>query len=175
MGNNKPRRVFFGLWPDDVLRKQLAAMQHNPALPRGQPVPAANLHITLHFVGDTEVVDCLLEQAQQIQGETFSLPIDRLGWFRRAGVAWVGCSAVPQALAGLAAACAGVSRNCGSAGDAASTYTPHVTLRRKVVQSPQAAAIEPLTWQASSFHLLESRPLPTGGVYYASIGEFPLG
>lgn len=173
-GIDMPRRVFFGLWPDDAVRQQLAAVQHNPALPRGQKVPAANLHITLHFVGNTDAVDCLLEQAQQIRGTAFSVQIDRFGWFKRAGVMWAGCSEVPETLQELAANCANVSRNCGSPGDESSTYTPHVTLRRKVSQSLQTASIPPIIWQARSFHLLESRPLPVGGVHYVSIGEFPL-
>lgn len=173
--SKQTRRVFFGLWPDDAIRQQLTALQGNPALPAGRKVPAVNLHITLHFIGNTEAVGCLLEQAQQIQNAGFQLQIDRFGWFRRAGVAWAGCIEVPETLAKLAMACAEVSRNCGSPGDAVSTYTPHATLRRKVSQPPQTTNIEPVIWQVNSFHLLESRPLPTGGVYYASIGKFPLG
>lgn len=171
---SKPRRVFFGLWPDAALRQQLAALQDNPALPRGQRVPATNLHITLHFIGNTDALDCLLAQAEQVYGEAFSLQIDQLGWFRRAGVAWAGCSEVPPALANLAATCAALSRACGAPGDAFPVYTPHITLRRKVRHAPQTTSIAPLQWQANAFHLLESRPQPTGGVTYHSLREFLL-
>lgn len=174
MNAHKPRRVFFALWPDATLRQHLAALQHNPALPPGKQVPASNLHISLHFIGNTTEVDCLLEQAQQLQGEAFTFSLDRLGWFKRAGVAWAGCSAIPPAMGRLAAACAALSRECDAVGEVFPVYAPHCTLRRKVRQAPSSEMLEPLVWQASAFHLLESRPLPTGGVYYHSIGEFPL-
>lgn len=169
------RRVFFALWPDTGVQQRLAALQQNPALPGGQRVPAANLHITLHFIGNTDAVDCLLEQAGQIQGERFSLQIDRLGWFKRAGVAWAGCAATPAALQQLAADCATVSRECGAPGDSFPVYTPHCTLCRKVRRPPQATTLGPVLWQPASFHLLESVQMKTGRVRYQGIGEFPLG
>ena len=51
-GGARRLRLFFALWPSDVLRAELAAAAASAcAQVKGEPVPPRNLHVTLVFLG----------------------------------------------------------------------------------------------------------------------------
>lgn len=83
-----PQRLFFALWPSDEARAALAGWRDALPRPGGRPTAARNLHLTLAFAGDVdaETRTCLEQAAARVRGEPFSLPLDRLGVFKR------GCS-----------------------------------------------------------------------------------
>ena len=90
----KDVRLFFALWPNADTRAALqqAAQSieiHSPA----RRVPLANLHLTLHFVGNVyfDEMDCMRAQAARVRASGFRLRIDCQGFFDKARVAWLGC------------------------------------------------------------------------------------
>ena len=53
MREKKDIRLYFALWPREGLRQRLhEAAATIPVDSRGRRVPRANLHLTLHFIGN---------------------------------------------------------------------------------------------------------------------------
>ena len=101
MREKKDIRLYFALWPDETLRQRLHAAATTIAVDsRGRRVPRANLHLTLHFIGNVylEQMNCLQVAARAVHAPAFDLTIDRQGYFNKPRVAWLGCSNPPAAL-----------------------------------------------------------------------------
>ncbi|BAN69346.1 2'-5' RNA ligase family protein [endosymbiont of unidentified scaly snail isolate Monju] len=75
------RRLFFALWPDEALRRRLADWQQTHLPPGVQPTHPADLHLTLHFLGQVEEgrLGALRELGDRLAGEAFALCLDHLG------------------------------------------------------------------------------------------------
>ena len=105
MRDKKDARIFFALWPDDGVRIKIAAnldrIDINPDKCRW--VTNSNLHLTLHFVGNTSIAEmkCLDRQAREFDAEPFDLTLDYSGYFKKPKVLWIGCQAAPEALYNL--------------------------------------------------------------------------
>src|SRR4030067_1435014 len=93
-GTVEPQRLVFALVPEPALQQRLAQAAE-ALLPRaaGRRVRAENLHCTLVFLGAVETAQrlCLEDAASLVRAEPFTLMLDRLGYFRRPQVAWLGC------------------------------------------------------------------------------------
>lgn len=166
-------RLFFALWPDAPAREALATVAARVAARlEGRPVPAANLHLTLAFLGEVDAarVDALEQAAGGIAAHAFTVSLDRLGGFRRAGVAWAGCRQCPESLARLQADLDARIREAGFAPDPR-PFAPHLTLARRVRGTAGVADMEPVRWLANAFALVESAR-DRGG--YRTLAEWPL-
>ncbi len=167
--------MFFALLPDDQTRAAIAARAAR--LPRGgRAVPAANYHITLRFVGraDAARLRCLCHAAAMVEPRPFSLALDRVGVFGRAGALWLGAGR-PDAglLAWREALVARLAADCGLRPER-QAWIPHVTLRRKWHGEPPQGPLDPVLWQGDGgFHLMCSEADPAGGVRYHSLAVFP--
>ncbi len=165
-----PQRLFFALWPSDEARAALAGWRDALPRPGGRPTAARNLHLTLAFAGDVdaETRTCLEQAAARVRGEPFSLPLDRLGVFKR-GLLWTGPADCPAALSTLAGDLAGVLRDCGVRPDPR-PFHAHITLIRRM--NGRLPGVDPpgLTWQAKAFCLVRSRP----GQGYEVLKTYPL-
>jgi 2'-5' RNA ligase len=158
------RRVFFALWPDAATRAALfkatrAAVRDGG----GRPTPARNLHVTLAFLGPvTEGMLAELSALGPLPSPAFDLELDRLGYWERAQILWVGPGHVPPPLASLEAALWQRLVALGFARDPR-PYFPHVTIARKA----QAArgVVRAVTWPVRGFALVESRPGPRSSRY----------
>lgn len=159
----EPRqRLFFALWPDDALREEL----HTAAIPvtrscGGRAVPAADYHLTLAFLGSVPAsrVPDVSAAARPLTLPGFSLTLDRFGWFQRPRVAWLGTEATPAALGRFVAALWATLGTVGlwGPGEAPGNFHPHVTLCRKALRRPEAAAPpRPVPWQPRDFVLVQS-------------------
>ena len=151
-------RVFFALWPDESARAKLAALARRLADEGGgRPVPAANIDLTLAFLGD--VADDRLEVAKGVasgmRGPAFELALDRLGSFRRAGVGWAGPSCPPGALGQVQSSLERALRSAGFVLEERA-FAPHLTLARKLVRPVAEKAIDPVAWDVEGFVLVES-------------------
>jgi 2'-5' RNA ligase len=165
-------RLFFALWPDAAIRRQLIELQSRlPA--QGRRVPPRRLHLTLAFLGEVRLAQ--LPQLRRIAAR-FTLPtepllLDRLGWFERAGVGWLGCCAVAPAWASFAG-------DLMSELDAAGfrhedrPWQPHVTLYRDLRKPFEMIRFEAVQWTAESFCLVLSQH-HFMGLGYTRIGTWP--
>ncbi len=149
------QRVFFALWPHTALRARMDRVaQMLPA--DGRVVPPENLHLTLAFPGTVPaaVVTELCQRADALNAPTMRLRLDRLGYFPRPRVAWLGPSESPVALADLAAVLRGLCAQSGVTMEDR-PFQAHVTLRRDVKRFA-AIPVEPLDWPVRRMVLIES-------------------
>ncbi len=77
-------RLFFALYPDNDIRNRFRDLIQQ--IPETRYVGTQNLHLTLHFIGQTDAEVCLIEQAENMLCKPFSLMIDHYGYFNRAKV-----------------------------------------------------------------------------------------
>jgi len=153
------RRLFFALWPDEALRRRLADWQQAHLPPGVQPTHPADLHLTLHFLGQVEEgrLGALRELGDRLAGEAFALRLDHLGHWPGPRVLWTAPDRVPEALRALHVALGEGLAALGFALDPR-PWRPHVTLARKVVRAPGDLPFAALDWSVREWALLESRP-----------------
>jgi 2'-5' RNA ligase len=150
-------RLFFALWPEESVRAQLAAAAAQLPARQGRPVPAANLHMTLLFLGSVpdEFQSRLQQSASEVKSAPFMLTIDRSGYFRAARVSWLAPREMPAGLLDLADRLAVSARNCGLSVEER-RFRPHLTIARKVLRPPHPLRFAPIHWEINSFTLVES-------------------
>ncbi|MGN8181872.1 RNA 2',3'-cyclic phosphodiesterase, partial [Serratia marcescens] len=86
------RRLFFALSLPDALQQQVIRWRAEAFTPEaGRPVAAANLHLTLAFLGEVtaQKEQALRKLAGRIVQPGFSMRLDDLGHWPRPGVVWV--------------------------------------------------------------------------------------
>ena len=158
------RRVFFALWPNDTVRQELLRSTRT-AVRRcgGRGTPPGNLHITLAFLGPlTEADLATVARIPPIPSTAFTVELDKLGYWSRSRVLWLGATQVPGELVQLervlwdALVAVGFERE-------RRPYHPHVTLARKAraVDTPVRCVV----WPVSKLGLVESRPGARHSVY----------
>jgi len=176
-------RLFFALWPDAPVRAALAGAAAAFATDDGRAVPPVNYHLTLAFLGDVEPsrLPALERAAHAVDVDPFTLTLDEVGRFERAGVRYLGASTPPSGLVVLRGAL--VSALAGSAGlelppDVAGTrFVPHVTVARHIPRGeaagePRGPLPIPVLWPVSGFVLMASDRARAGGAYEV-IGAWP--
>ncbi|GIZ53184.1 RNA 2',3'-cyclic phosphodiesterase [Noviherbaspirillum aridicola] len=155
-------RLFLALWPDDTTRNALTQLQLPLA---GRKVPYENLHLTLAFLGPQPqgVAEACKDILARLQSPAIELRLDKVGYFARNRIAWVGAHASPPDLLALheelgqALAHHGIERE-------RQQFKPHVTLARDA-SMPVDMTFSPIVWRASLVTLVRSRPTPAGSVY----------
>jgi len=151
----------------------------------GRAVPAANFHITLHFVGHIEAreLELLCAEAARIRMRAFALRLDSCGWFARPGIFYLSPGEVPAALVDLAAATRKATRIAARKAGASSKrprqsrkrYSPHLTLYRQCRARPPLPAAPPdFTVECDNFTLFESITV-TDGVRYQALQSWRAG
>jgi 2'-5' RNA ligase len=146
------------------------------AAPDFRWTPAANLHLTIRFVGNVErpVVEAVAGALAGRLAHAFRLNLGGTGTFgrgRMARVVWLG---VKEGAAEAAALATQVEAECVGAGLAgeARPFRAHLTLARARARDgaplpdlPAAPALIP--WQAGELILYSSRPTRSGSIYEA--------
>jgi 2'-5' RNA ligase len=166
-------RLFFALWPDREAAAALAALSRDVAgAAHGRAVPAANLHLTLVFLGEVPASrdGALLRAAQRVAGRPFRLALDQVGSFARSGVAWAGCNEPAPELLALQACLQAELEREGFAPEAR-RFAPHLTLARRIGAPVAAGPIRPVGWLVTELALVESAR-DRGG--YATRARWPL-
>ncbi len=158
------RRLFFALWPDDLVRARLARVAR--AIDQGRKMDAGNLHVTLHFLGNTpaETQACVERAAAGVRGRPFELVLSEVGHWPRPQVVWLGPRETPSAMLDLHTALVEAMRPCGFEPEGRA-FHPHVTLARKVRRLRYARSVAPIAWRVADFCLVESRTTPAGARY----------
>ncbi len=150
-------RWFFALWPPVPVREALAQQQARWTWPRrARLVPAARLHLTLHFLGPLEPSRrALLMSLPAVPFEPFEFAIERAGRWR--GIAWMGPGEVPLPLLALHAALGEQLRERGfELEDRA--YAPHVTMAREAAGACEPRVIDRVQWTVREYVLAASVP-----------------
>lgn len=159
-------RYFFAVWPHESVRARLA--EWSDAIQTGAParrVPESKLHITLVFLGTLEPaqVAAVRSLAADTPWSGASLTLDRVGYWKRSRIVWVGSREGCAALSALADALRDRLRRLGFRVEER-PFVPHVTLYRKAVRKPRwRQAI--IDWRIDEFCLVQSTLCSSGSRY----------
>lgn len=170
------QRLFFALELPDSLQQQLVQWRaDNFAAEAGKPVVAANLHLTLAFLGEVsdETSRKLQLLAARIVQPGFTLDLDDAGHWPRPGVVWLGCQRAPRGLLQLASLLRAQAARHGCA-QSAQPFHPHITLLRHATQQ---VALPPrgFHWRADIQHFaLFSSNVVRGRTRYQALARWPL-
>jgi RNA 2',3'-cyclic 3'-phosphodiesterase len=175
-------RLFFALWPDGAMRKVLAAAA-TPAVAQvdGQPVPAANFHVTLAFLGAVpgQTFVRLVEAGGRDRHGRVELVFDHVEYWSKPKVLVAMPSLVPAAAVSIVdrlwsrMAPLGLEREL-------RPWQPHLTLVRRVRRRPPedlrlaAASAGRRSAGAWKLALVES-VTHAEGPRYKPLAEWPLG
>jgi 2'-5' RNA ligase len=170
----KTVRLFFALWPDEEIRKQLMFAAKGIKLQRkGRLMRQCNLHMTLHFIGNTslENAQCLEEKASAVMVDPFILQLNRTGEFTKPGIVWLGCTSFPRELSDLHVQLEQHISDCDFTPEKR-RFRPHVTLYRKAAISENTPEILPIDWNVKGFSLIRSEQ-DRQDVIYREIRNYP--
>jgi 2'-5' RNA ligase len=158
-------RLFLALWPDAAVRQRLAAIASIVA--GGRKVPPDNLHLTLVFLGATSDAQWrdYVAALRDLPVPALTLSLERLGWWPRSGILWLGMPQPPPALLDLVNELNRRLAACGFSPESR-PFQVHVTLARKFSGPlPLTTLAEPVVWPVDRVTLVESLH-EAGGVRY---------
>lgn len=142
-------RLFFALDLDSDTRLAIDNWRQRQLHCDGRPVPAANFHVTLAFIGEVgnSALEALCQQVDEhlasTSAQNFTLALDQVGYWPRPGIFWLGSSAVPDAAKQLAKSLRGIASAAGGKRDK-KPWQPHVTLYRRCNSAPPAPPSVPI-------------------------------
>ena len=177
MVNTIKQRLFFALWPDDKTAAYLsdvAKKLHHQC--GGRFIPQQNIHLTLIFLGNIDAprVAVLKQLASRLSVNTFSLQLNKLGYWRNNGIAWCGTEKIPSSLTSLVNQLQDLLKAEGFAFEQRD-YVPHITLLRDArCDGAKPFPTIDLEWTIQDLVLVEST-LSNQGSVYKSIGRWQLG
>ena len=163
---NRRRRLFFALEPPESVRDRVHAIQCSFD-GDGRAVKAEQFHVTLAFLGmqPSELIPELCGIASTLSFEPCTVTLDRLGSFRRAGVLWLGASAIPKVLQDFqqslieAIECGGIDRD-------RKEWKFHITLYRRLRNLPRIMETVAVAWPLDGFSLIEAVSVNNGVEYH---------
>jgi 2'-5' RNA ligase len=169
-------RAFFGLPVPEACRELLAGYLEACAsiAPKFRWVPAANLHLTVRFIGSVErgLVEGIAMNLGLAGLRGFEIELGDLGTFKRGRlvrVVWIGMRSGSEQASELAAR---VEAECARAGLQAEArpFQPHLTLARARDRDGAVLPVLPRVptperWRARELVLYQSRLGSAGAVY----------
>ncbi len=165
--------TFFALQSAASVRRQIADWRDASLPPLKHPVAAADLHITLAYLGETQSwqLDALLSEAAQIGFQPLQIGLDHLGYWPKPRVVWLGASKVPPGLLQLERRLRNLAGPLGLPTEER-PHQPHLTLARKLSYPPPAPTQTPnFLPDFDSFVLMQSLR-GQNGVRYQVIETF---
>ncbi|WP_017348501.1 RNA 2',3'-cyclic phosphodiesterase [Pantoea sp. A4] len=170
------QRLFFALSLPKPLPQQLVNWRAEQfAAEDGKPVEAANLHLTLAFLGDvSDTTSARLQQAAaRIQQPGFQIELNDAGHWPRPGVVWLGCQRAPRGLLQLASLLRSQAARHGCP-QSTQPFHPHITLLRHATQRVALPA-PGFHWQFTVEHFgLYSSSFSRGRTRYKQLARWPL-
>mgnify|MGYP001827395515 CR=1 FL=1 len=173
-------RVFFALEPDEASRLAIAQWQQLNGPHEARPVPAANFHLTLAFIGEVgnSRLEKICKRADRALEDkpvsAFGLTLDSVGYWPKQNLWWIGPTEQPGELLQLASQLRNIARRYNNS-DGKKPFRPHMNLARRCVSPPPETLQQPcFPLQFDRFSLLESKQ-GRNGVSYHPIAEWPLG
>lgn len=168
-------RLFLALWPNTAARTALETLRASLAGIEGRLTPQSHLHITLAFLGATNIEQrrCVEHACADIAAEPIEIRLERMRYRTRGGIVWIEPVVTPPALTDFVRALEAGLKTCGIA-LAPRPYRAHVTLARDVRRLSAPLLPVPVGWTAETFCLVKSVPAP-GGSRYTIEREWVLG
>ncbi|MAT91673.1 MAG: RNA 2',3'-cyclic phosphodiesterase [Halioglobus sp.] len=171
-------RVFFAFGPEPDCALRIADWRDRHAACDGRAVPAANFHLTLAFVGELEERAleelCAAVDRRAPGWAATGLTLNRVGYWPRPGIYWLGPACWPAELDALAATLRQLAVTAGARRER-KRFTPHITLYRNCRQPPPAPQRPPhIEFRCQTLCLYESRR-GRHGVSYHPLCEWPPG
>ncbi|MGQ0523613.1 MAG: RNA 2',3'-cyclic phosphodiesterase [Betaproteobacteria bacterium] len=151
-------RLFFAVWPDEQARAALGALARELSVDcGGRAVRAANLHLTLAFLGDVSAprMPLIAQAVDAIRVEPFALEFDECGYWRHNRIVWAGATQCPPALRVLVDALGEALQAHGFRREGRE-YVPHITLLRDARREPKTGMARSIGWRARDFTLVQS-------------------
>ncbi|MCX8957782.1 RNA 2',3'-cyclic phosphodiesterase [Erwinia psidii] len=133
---SEQKRLFFGISLPEESKKSIVKWRSDTFTKEaGRPVAAANLHLTLAFLGDISLEKSLALQqlAARVKQPGFTLALDDAGHWPRSGVVWLGPKRSPRGLLQLAEMLRSQAARCGCY-QSPTPFHPHVTLLRNATR-----------------------------------------
>lgn len=159
--NRKTKRLFLALLPDHRITEKLIQLQKE--IP-GRKTPRENLHLTLAFLGNqpVSVLSGLINFLNQVEFAPFSLRLDKIGYFPKIRLSWVGPSMIPEALNKLYRTTQQFLVPAYTT-TMEKTFRPHITLARQSAL-PHMKMDVPIIWDINRLALMQSvQNTETGG------------
>ncbi|WES69356.1 RNA 2',3'-cyclic phosphodiesterase [Superficieibacter sp. HKU1] len=173
---SESKRLFFALALPDEIQQQIIHWRAASFSPdAGRPVAAANLHVTLAFLGELSAQKqaALEVLAGRIRQPGFTLTLDDAGQWLRSRVVWLGTRQPPRGLLQLANMLRAQAARSGC-WQSPQPFHPHITLLR---DASHAVAIPApgFCWSfpVTEFMLYESQ-FVRGRTRYTPLQRFPL-
>lgn len=169
-------RAFIGLSPDANTKLAIDAWRNKVFPHFDSPVPAANFHVTLAFLGNVsdkqlDTINHLIDEMPRITA--FDVSLNQLGYWPKPKALWLGSqqSATEHLL--LAKHIHKIANKSGLELQE-QDYVAHLTLARKCKVNPPAPLFPAnFKWHADQFHLFESKS-GKQGVYYPIRQSWPM-
>lgn len=133
---SESKRLFFAIELPAPMQRQIVCWRAEHFLAQaGRPVAAANLHLTLAFLGDVsaEKQRALAAMAARITQPGFTLHLDDAGHWLRSRVVWLGTRQPPRGLLQLASMLRAQAARSGCYQNP-QPFHPHITLLRNAGQ-----------------------------------------
>ncbi|MCW8330532.1 RNA 2',3'-cyclic phosphodiesterase [Photobacterium sp. SDRW27] len=183
MNDNRQERLFLAL-PLDLNPADQRAFRHlcqlaNELPGDGRPVPEANIHLTLAFLGMVSQLqkEDLIRLVDAITLPEFTVHCSSLKYRKRSRLVWLGCDSVPPPLAQLAANLKQAAEQVGLEQEER-PFLPHITLKKHLRQRPETLPENiHFTFHCQHFGLYISEQFKTphgSGVRYRSLRQWPL-
>ncbi len=152
-------RVFFALWPQADIQRQLHAIAREYQTKcDARVMRAETLHMTLQFIGNIKrsQLPALIVAAGKVSAPPpFRLELNTLAFWKHNRIGYATLSATEPALEKLAATLQHELATLGFVADYAK-FSPHLTLLRNVEHILASQNFTPIPWQVNSFVLVES-------------------
>ncbi|MEC5342972.1 RNA 2',3'-cyclic phosphodiesterase [Brenneria populi] len=170
------RRLFFALPLPEKAQREIVRWRAERFPPEaGRPVAAANLHLTLAFLGEVSAQkeQALRTLAGRIGQAEFTLDLNDAGHWPRPGVVWLGCRQAPRGLLQLADLLRSQAARNGCH-QSAQPFHPHITLLRGATR-PVALPPADFNWPVAMRHFsLYQSLFENGKTRYQTIASWPL-
>jgi 2'-5' RNA ligase len=174
-GDSSVARVFFALWPEALVRRELHTLATEyQSRCEARALRADTLHMTLLFLGGMERARLpqLMQTVGKVSMPPFGFVLERLSFWPHNRIGYAASLVEVPALDKLITA---LQQELVAAGFLIENreFNPHVTLLRHVGHILESQAITPIMWWVDSFVLVES-VMTDQGVHYKILQRWPL-
>ena len=175
MKNTDTARVFFALWPQAAIQRQLHAVaKEYQAKCNARVMRADTLHMTLQFIGNIKRADLpkLLTAASKVASTPFTLELEKIAFWKHNRIAYATLkNNVPNLDELVTTLKDKLAAEVVKYAD--TKFSPHVTLMRNVQHAMQEQDFSAIEWQVDAFVLVESE-ITEKGAHYKILKEWPL-